>query len=67
MRSGDFQKKNMFRRRKNLILLWRCGSSKASTEVVYRPRSQSPLHFDMSNAVVPPPGDAEKGGIENLQ
>jgi len=48
-RSGNFWKKNVFRRRKNQILPLRCGSSNASPEVVYRPRSQSPLHFDMGN------------------
>ena len=41
-------KKNVFRRRKNRILPLRCGSPNASTEVVHRPRSQSPLHFDIS-------------------
>jgi len=31
------------------ILLLRCGSPSASTEVVHSPRSQSPLHFDIRN------------------
>jgi len=31
------------------ILPLRCGSSNTSTEVVHSPRSQSPLHFDISN------------------
>ena len=34
---------------KNRILPLRSGSSSASTEVVHRPRSQSPLHFDIRN------------------
>ena len=41
-----FDKKNVFRRRKNRILPLRFDSPSASTEVVHRPRSQSPLHFD---------------------
>jgi len=48
-RSGDFRGKNVFRRRKNLILPLRCGSPNASPEVVHRPRYQFPLHFDMWN------------------
>ena len=35
--------------RKNRILPLRFGSASASTEVVHRPRSQSPLHFDIRN------------------
>jgi len=31
------------------ILPSRCGSANASTEVVNRPRSRSPLHFDIGN------------------
>ena len=31
------------------ILPLRCGSPNASTEVVHRPRSRSPLHFDIRN------------------
>ena len=42
-------KKNVFRRRKNRNLSLRCGSPNASPEVVHRPRSQSPLHFDIGN------------------
>ena len=49
MRIGDFRKKNVFRRRKNQILSLRCGSPHASPEVVHRPRSQSPLNFDIRN------------------
>jgi len=48
-RSGDFRKKNVFRRRKNRSLSLRCRSPDASTEVVHRPRSRSPLHFDIGN------------------
>jgi len=48
-RSGDLREKNVFRRRKNRILQLRCGSPSASPEVVHRPRSQSPLHFDIRN------------------
>jgi len=44
-RSGDFRKKNVFRRRKNRNLSLRCGSPNASLEVVHRPRSWSPLHL----------------------
>jgi len=40
---------DLLRRRKNPILPWRCGSLFASPEVVHRPRSQSPLHFDIRN------------------
>ena len=43
------RKKNVFRRRKNRILPLRFGSPSASTEIVHRPRSQSPLHFDIGN------------------
>ena len=46
-RSGDFQEKNVFQRKKNRILPLRCSSPNASPEVVHRPRSQSPLHFDI--------------------
>jgi len=42
-----FRKKNVFRRRKTRILPLRCGSPYASPEVAHRPRSQSPLHFDI--------------------
>jgi len=45
-RSGDFRKKNVFRRGKNRISSLRYGSPNASPEVVHRPRSESPLHFD---------------------
>jgi len=31
------------------ILPWRSGSANTSTEVVHRPRSRSPLHFDNRN------------------
>ena len=48
-RSGDFRKKNVIQRRKNRNLSLRCGSPNASPEVVHRPRSESPLHFDVSN------------------
>jgi len=48
-RNGDFRKKNVFRCRKNRNLPLRCGSPNASIEVVHRPRSQSPLHFDIGN------------------
>ena len=43
------EEKNVFWRRKNRILPLRCGSQKESTEVVHRPRPQSPLHFDIRN------------------
>ena len=46
---AKIRKKNVFRRRKNRILPLRFGSSSARTEVVHRPRSQSPLHFDIGN------------------
>ena len=39
----------MFQRRKNRILPLCCGSPNASPEVLHRPRSQSPLHFDTKN------------------
>ena len=39
--------KIVFRRRKNRILPLRCSSAKASPKVVHRPRSQSPLQFDI--------------------
>jgi len=45
-RSGDFWKKNVFGCRKNQNVSLRCGSPNASTEVVHRPSSRSPLHFD---------------------
>ena len=48
-RNGKFREKNVFRHRKNRILPLHFGSPSASTEVVYRPRSQSPLHFDIRN------------------
>ena len=38
--------KQVFRCIKNRILSLRCGSPNASPEVVYRPRSESLLHFD---------------------
>jgi len=47
--SGDFRKKNVFRRRKNRILPLRCGSPNASPEVMNRPRSESRLRFDVRN------------------
>ena len=47
--NGDFRKKMCFARRKNWHLTLRSGSLFASTEVVHRPRSQSPLHFDIRN------------------
>jgi len=48
-RSGDFWEKNVFRSRKNRILSLRCASPNASPEVVHRPRSESPLDFDVGN------------------
>jgi len=48
-RSGDFGEKYMFGRLKNRILLLHIGSRNASTEVVQRLRSESPLHFDIRN------------------
>jgi len=42
MRNGKIGGKNVFRRRKNRILPWRYGSASGSTEVVHRPRTQSP-------------------------
>ena len=41
------RKKNVFRRRKNRILPLCMGFRSGRTEDVYRPRSQSPLHFDI--------------------
>ena len=41
-----FLRRNTFFSRK---LPLRCGSPNASPEVVHRPRSQSPLHFDIRN------------------
>ena len=41
--------KNLFRRRKNRNLSLRCGSPNTGPEVVHRPRSGSPLHFDIGN------------------
>ena len=49
MRNGKIRGKNVFRRRKNRILPLQFGSPSARTEVVHRPRSQSPLHFDIEN------------------
>ena len=48
-RNGVFRGKKVFRRRKNRILPLRCDSPNESPEVVHRPRSQSPLHFDTGN------------------
>jgi len=48
-RNGKIRGENVFRRRKNWILPLRCGSPNASTEVVHRPGSRSPLHFDIRN------------------
>ena len=48
-RNGDFRRKNVFRRRKNRILPLRCGFPNTSPEVVHRPRSRSPLQFDIRN------------------
>jgi len=48
-RSGDFRGKKVFQRRKNRIFSLRCGSQSADPEVVHRPRSESPLHFDIRN------------------
>jgi len=48
-RSGKirfFLRRNTFFPRKSPL---RCGSPNASPDVVHRPRSQSPLHFDMWN------------------
>ena len=36
----------------NFKLPLRCGHPNASTEVVHRPRSQSPLHFDIRNILI---------------
>ena len=49
MRDSKIRKTNVFRRRKNRGLPLRCGSPRARPEVVHRPRSQSPLHFDIRN------------------
>ena len=48
-RDGKIRKKNVFRRRKNRILPLHLSSPSASTKVVHRARSQSPLHFDIRN------------------
>jgi len=52
MRDGKIREKNVFRRRTNRILPLRFGSPSASTEVVHRPRSQSPLHFDIFSQIL---------------
>jgi len=44
---GEFRGKTCFARRKIRHLKLRIGSFFASTEVVQRPRSQSPLHVDI--------------------
>jgi len=46
---AESEKKNVFRRRKNRILPLHFDSPNASTEVVHRPTSQSPLHFNIRN------------------
>ena len=48
-RNGKIRKKKVFRCRENRILPLRCGSKKASKIVVHRPKSHSPLHFDIRN------------------
>jgi len=49
LRNAKFQKKTCFARRQNLNLALRSGSLVAGTQNVQRPRSQSPLHFDIRN------------------
>ena len=49
LRNGDFRKKTCFARRKNRNMALRSGSFFACTQKVHRPRSQSPLHFDIRN------------------
>ena len=46
LNSDFFCRRNTFFFRKSPL---RCGSPNASTEVVHRPRSQTPLHFDIGN------------------
>ena len=48
-RKGKIRIKNVFLDRKNRILHLRWGSQNERNEVVRRPRSQSPLHFDIRN------------------
>ena len=49
LHNGDFHTKTSFARRQNRNLALHSGSLFASTEVVHRPRSQSPLHFEIRN------------------
>jgi len=49
LRGGDFRLKNVFGRKFCWKLPMHCGILFASTEVVHRPRSGSPLHFDIRN------------------
>jgi len=49
LRSVDFRLKNVFRRKICRNLPMRGGILFASIEVVHRPRSDSPLHFDIRN------------------
>jgi len=61
MRDGKIREKNVFQRRKNRSLPLRCGSPSASSEVVHRPRSQSPLHFDIRNIWISGPRPSFNG------
>ena len=47
--NGKIREKNVFRRRKNRILPLCWGLLTESAEVVHKPRSRSPLHFDIRN------------------
>ena len=47
--NANFRKKMCFARRKNQNLALCSGSLFASTQKVHRPRSQSPVHFDIRN------------------
>jgi len=49
LRNGDFRKKTCFARRKNRNLALRSASLFVSTQKMHKPRSLSPLHFDIRN------------------
>ena len=49
LRSADFQFKNVFGRRIRWKLALRSGILFENTELMHRPRSDSPLHFDINN------------------
>jgi len=49
LRNGNFRNKTCFARTKNRNLALRSGSLFASTQKLHRPRSHSPLQFDIKN------------------